>query len=310
MPRLLLATAIAASCAATLAACSLVNTLDDLRSDTSAEAGTGRDSGRTSNPGTDASPVDPLADSGVADSNTSADASADAAAAKTYRDEVLADSPSVYLRLGEKSGATAKDEIGAFPGTFPTNGGFVYGEPGAIVGDTDTAITLNDGKRPITFGAGLDFAGTASFTVELWAKQTGYDVYSWTVDHFAWAAQRNGWGLRLSDDQFGVERWANGSTNGSTSFATGPIGLGVYHHIVATFDGASICIFRDTIKMNCSPATNSPIQKTTGIWTLGARNDCPTNCQGFIGSLDEFAIYPTALPEARIQAHYNKGTGK
>ena len=57
-----------------------------------------------------------------------------------YRDTVLADHPISYWRLDETSGTTATDvqlaNTGAYVGS-PT-----LGQPGAIVGDPDTAVSF------------------------------------------------------------------------------------------------------------------------------------------------------------------------
>jgi len=287
--------------------CSLLNPFDELQQEAVAEAGTSRDAG-TSRTKVDSGST--IVDSGAPPSSDASvlDSGGDGAA-PTYRDEVISDSPALYARLGEKSGTTATDETGALNGVY-TGNGFTLGVEGAIAGDSNTAIQV-DGRSSVRFPSGAAFGAKAAFTLEFWAKQSAYDSYSWTIDHFDWgaAAGRSGWGLRVSNNELGVERWLNGNTQGSTGFSTQNI-LGAFHHIVATFDGASICIYVDTVK-SCGPVTDVAIPTTSNVWSFGTRNDCNlvSGCQGFIGALDEFAVYTFSLSEARISAHYARAKG-
>src|SRR5947199_10418521 len=66
-------------------------------------------------------------------------------ASANYQQKVLEKHPVAYWRLGETKGRTAMDETGnGHKGTFYGNP--IYGEPGAIRHDPNTAIKL-DGHR-------------------------------------------------------------------------------------------------------------------------------------------------------------------
>lgn len=226
----------------------------------------------------------------------------------SYRDEVLADGPSMYLRFGEKSGTKAVDELHRLDGTYP-GGGVTYGVPGAIAGDTDTAIAF-DGTARVTIPPGLDFAGTAAFSVELWAKQTAYLEYGPTVDHGSYPAAggKEGWTLRLGSDSFGLERWVAGDTAGSIALSPAPLPLGAYHHVVATFDGGAIRLYRDGALVGTPGVSNLSLKSMNGTWAIGAQN-CACTGEAFIGSLDEVAIYQKVLSVDRIAAHFRAGSG-
>ena len=224
---------------------------------------------------------------------------------RSYRDEVLADAPSVYLRFGEKRGTMAADEMRAFAGTYPA-AGVTYGVPGAIAGDADTAIAF-DGTSGVTMPPGLDFAGQTKFSIELWAKQTSYLNYGNTVDHGTYAS-RSGWTLRAGFDGYGIERWSNGTTGGSTAIAPSPLALGAFHHLVGTFDGAILRVYLDgALVTTGSTSTTSLTSMATG-WMIGMQN-CACSGQAFVGALDEVAVYPIALGADRILTHYRVGSG-
>ena len=63
------------------------------------------------------------------------------AAVGSYRDEVLADGPVGYWRLGESGGTTAASETGTNPGIYMN--GVTLGRPGAITGDPSSAAGLD-----------------------------------------------------------------------------------------------------------------------------------------------------------------------
>jgi hypothetical protein len=241
---------------------------------------------------------------GVGDA--SFDAPGESGQSTDYRTVVLHDKPVVYLRFGEQGGTVAKDEMNTSPGAYP-GGGVTYGVPGAIAGDTDTAIAF-DGTAGVKMPAGLDFAGTAAFTLELWARQTKYAGDGLTVDHQQYSPVRDGWLLRLGDGEVSVERWRNGATNGSSQGSTGPLPLGTYHHVVATFDGTLLRLYVDGAEGPTAPLQGTTQLKELGnTWTIGAQNCC--SGVAFIGSLDEVAVYDHALTADQIAHHHAIGAG-
>ena len=94
----------------------------------------------------------------------------------SYAATVLADAPVGYWRLGEASGTSAADEIGAHNGTYvgsPTRG--VTGIPGA---GGNTAMTLNgSGSGYVT--TSWSAAPAAPASVEAWIRHAGSDF---TID--------------------------------------------------------------------------------------------------------------------------------
>ena len=86
-----------------------------------------------------------------------------------YKDEVLADAPVVYLRLGE-AGEVATDTAGKFLLARYQGGGIQRGVPGAIAGDSDPAVRLNGSTGWVGFGDAFDFTGRVPFSIELWVK--------------------------------------------------------------------------------------------------------------------------------------------
>src|SRR5215204_2208436 len=58
-----------------------------------------------------------------------------------YADNVLADSPASYWRLGESSGTVAADAAGNNPGVY--TGGVTLGVPGGLANDLNTSASFD-----------------------------------------------------------------------------------------------------------------------------------------------------------------------
>ena len=82
---------------------------------------------------------------------------------------LLDDGPAAYWRLGEASGTNANDE------TTNNKDGTYNGSPPLGAGDADTAVTL-ESTDDVNIGDEFDFAGTASFSVEVWINPTTLDT--------------------------------------------------------------------------------------------------------------------------------------
>jgi hypothetical protein len=221
-----------------------------------------------------------------------------------YADEVLADAPLAYWRLGEGSGATAFDSSGnGHHGTF--EGTPVYGEGGAVAGaDTSVRFTGN----PCGFAHAEDFddfVGTDPFSLEAWIRPTQIGttfrhVFSKDIDD---ANGRQQYGVFVhADVGLAFERYVDDQD--ATASALLPP-LNVWTHFVATYDGASLRIYTNgTLGETRTDARSSPPKDVISYFGTKAPSQ---GC--FLGGLDEVAIYGTTLSAARISAHYTAGIG-
>ena len=226
------------------------------------------------------------------------------AATSTYRSEVLADAPRGYWRLGEASGNVAVDQTSAYPGSYL--GGVLLGRPGAISGDSDTAVHLDGLDDKVSMGdpasGGLDF-GTGDFTVEAWVKTTV------NAEQVIASKQGSGayWQVTVTDDYGAVGRVRARVSAGSTQTVTGPavhVDDGAWHHVVVLFDrDRSITIYVDKVYSKETLVTTKTSVSNSSpfvIGGLGSGSNPP-----FKGQLDDVAVYPTLLSASRIQAHYD-----
>jgi len=231
---------------------------------------------------------------------------ASAAAAASYADQVLADSPVAYWRLGEASGTTMVDSSGnGRDGTYTNSP--TLGVTGLIAGDSDTCVDF-DGTN--VGNAGDDAAwDSTEVTVEAWINA---DV-SQKMIVTRWANSNLGecWAL----DTFGAggkARFYGSNTSGSSVVATGSTTLstGTTYHVAGTYNSSD-----KKFRVYVNGSLEGTSSALSGTWanesnnisiTVGRRQD--SGLTQWNGRLDEIAVYDTRLSEARISAHYDAGT--
>ena len=293
------ARAIGAIAAIATAACTLLNPLDGLSD--GVDPGTLDDGGGT--------PAEAASDAGVmiapdaGSDGTSTVDGGDAATGSRYAAAVLADSPVLYYRFGDKSGSGARDEVSGTSTPYPVTG-LTFGTPGALAGDPDTAVTT-DGTGALQLTQDVDFEGLLPHSIEAWVSPSpAGNALGFLVDHENWTSTREGWLFRVGTGDFTYERYSNvpdASPGVGAVGATLTAVTGVWHYLVATFDGTTMRLYVDGVRQD-SRDTSVPVPKIGMPFAVGKQN-CACGGTGFAGVMDELAIYPKALAEDRIAAH-------
>jgi hypothetical protein len=147
-------------------------------------------------------------------------------------------------------------------------------------------------------------SGTGDFSLEMWLKPE-------TVDSSAWLAMRQsplckgngGWYVNLSKGQvyFSIRRWAD--VNFTVQGPEGTLKAGVWQHLVCVRSGGNLHLYVNgaaVASASCPPGFRVP---DFGDINLGGS---PFG-NLYVGLMDEFAYYSTALPPDTIQAHYAAG---
>lgn len=219
------------------------------------------------------------------------------ALAASYSSTILADSPKAYYRLDDSGCCTAADSSGnGYSATYASSG-ITYSATGGISGDSDTAITTSYNGAAVTRSDSFLPSGSSARTLEAWEKTTTSGVFAivsyGTAATNQYVAMNIGSGPTLSFD---------GYTNYVLKTAPYSLEDGNWHYLAATFDGTTAYLYIDGQQIGSGAVPLSTVA-SQGLW-LGNAAD---GASAFPGSLDEVAIYPTALSATQISAHWRIG---
>jgi len=222
----------------------------------------------------------------------------------SYRDLVMANSPCNYWRLGEASG-NAIDERGEHDLTW--TGTPVYEATGALVNDTDTAMTLDGSTEYALSSANNPTLNNASLSVEAWIYPISFANAPRIIHHGDRSIANNqGWDLKITTAGALSLATFNGTwTSWSTSDAA--VAVDTWQHIVVAFtEGGSLSFYVDGQLVHSTTMTTLG-NTTTQYFRLGAlKSSSHTNV--FPGSIDEVAVYDYPLSPQQIYRHYIEGS--
>jgi hypothetical protein len=226
-----------------------------------------------------------------------------------YPEEINADAPAGYWRLGETTGTTAADESATHNSGAYQNG-VILGVPGGLATSPNTAARFDAVNDRVSMGdpanGSLDF-GTSDFSVEAWVKTT------MNGDETVVSKQPTStgpyWHVTISDDpgQVGQVR-ATISVGTVVRVVYGPTRVddGQWHQIVVVFGRATgITIYVDGNSSRFTSGATTATVSNTGPFQIGTRVDYAY----FNGDIDELSVFGRALSAQQVQAHFEKGTG-
>jgi hypothetical protein len=223
-----------------------------------------------------------------------------------YAATVLADSPTAYYRLGETNvadGATLADSSSnAFNATLRNAGATITSVSGGLYGgDTDPALKKSSSAAAdginLPSVAGLSLAGQA-ISIEFWAKATAPGAFGLIAQKISGA---NGWIMEANNT--GMQFSYDADAHQASYTATSPWD-GAWHHIVMTWDGINARFYIDSVLKQTVPLAGTIVAAAVAGKALA---DDARGSSGFIGSLDELAIYSTVLNQTKITQHYTVG---
>src|SRR5262245_49840626 len=205
-----------------------------------------------------------------------------------YSDKGIADGAVAFWRLNETSGTTAVDIKGGNNGTI--SGGVTLNQPGGT-SDGDKAMAFNGSTGTIVSSA---MTIPAACTIEVWANTTA----STPSVFLPFISTRvAGAGVLLSNLNNKFTVYVNEA--GGQILASSPlINDGAWHHLVYVTDGAQTWLYIDGLQR----VQQSLIHNAQTDVVRFAR-DTSTGYQA--ATIDDVAIYPTALTAAQIKAHYD-----
>jgi CSLREA domain-containing protein len=192
-----------------------------------------------------------------------------------------------YWRLGEATGTTAADRLGAYPGTF--RGGFTLGQPGGITNDANTAVRFDGFSGEMTAGGPRP---SSSASIEGW--------FNWISGPTLMRDHGGGW--ILAYDSAGHLNYRVAGVTYSTGITTASL-RGGWHHVVLTKTGSNVAFYIDGHQVHS--ASGAPNTAPVTPWHL-MRNG--NHSQFSAGRADEVAVYSSALSAATVQQHYSLGS--
>ena len=223
------------------------------------------------------------------------------ATVQPYAVGVLKDGASSYWRMNGTG--TYADYVGSTDLT--ATAGVTANAAGAIKNDTDGAATFNGS----TGGAATTAAvpGPNTFTAEAWFRTTS--TSGGKIVGFGNASS----GLSGSYDRHvyldGTGRLNFGVNNGSTSTVRSPATYndGQWHQVTAQLSSAGMVLYVNGLRVGANAAVTAG-QAYSGFWRVGGDNlnNWPNKPSSnyLNGTIDEVALYPTALTADQVQARH------
>lgn len=234
-----------------------------------------------------------------------------------YYNEVGADSPVAYWRLGEISGTTVNDSSGSgYNGTY--NNSPTLGGTGALTSDNDKAPTFDGLNDYAVIGDQDAFSrpGSGAITVEAWIRPDSLSMPDQEGSGYVYILGKGGpgqheWVMRMY--QTGN---SEGRENRISFYAfnlSGGLGVGSYFqdtvipgewiHVVGVINQTQTKMYKNGVLRDSDNLDQLNI--TPGNGTAPVRIGTRDFNSFFEGGIDEVTIYNTELSASRIQAHYN-----
>jgi hypothetical protein len=227
-------------------------------------------------------------------------------AISNFATEVLADGPIGYWRLGERPGSGTATDASGNGNNGTCSGGITFGQPGFHGGDT---AALFDGATGRIIVLNSNSLNPPHITMEAKVRWDGTNgLYQRILEKSSFPElAQYGMGI-LPNGHVRVELRTSSAATSVAVDSAAAVTQGVETHVVATYDGNVIRIYRngEFDSETRAPGAISPkpptsanlIESGVGIGNQTQR-DRPFN-----GLIDEVALYPSALSADRILAHY------
>jgi len=223
--------------------------------------------------------------------------------AQTYKSNVLKDSPVLYWRLDETTGTVAADSSGkSHPGTYYTDASALTAA-GLLRTSSDLGILAPAGFAGVTSAAGVAVTN-ADWTMELWVNLTSLPESAADLVTLGTTVGCPELGyVAATSDRYQLRVDVSGMSQLFLSAAV--LAYGATHHLALSYDAATgaLSLYIDGTLDSTGTYTYAAF---TGVTVLGYASQYLGYAAA--GSLDEFAIYQSALSSARIAAHYAAAT--
>jgi hypothetical protein len=233
-------------------------------------------------------------------------------AASQYAAIVGADAPLAYYRLSDASpvaldasthhldaayGANVRRDVSGLIGTDATNNAAAFsgGTSSPAVAVSEPRSMLLEPPRAVSIEAWIDVPALPSGTVDLVSYGPELLGQPYTLE-------------LLANGTIAMRVWTAWGAVSVTSKAVVPAGGA--HLIDATNNGTTLTLYLDGQAVATGPANGAlSYVHETAPYGLSIGTAFDTKRTAFAGVLDDVAIYGSALPAARVAAHWTAGSG-
>ena len=230
-----------------------------------------------------------------------------------YRTAVLGTSAiSEYWRLDETSGTAAADANGA------NNNGAYNGSPTSVAslieGETNSFARSFNGTSQYVDMSPTPFGTPASLSAEAWVKTSAAKAsggYHFLISDSS-SEFNNGFSLAIDSSNrplFVVAREnILGIVTRSQATSSVTVAPNTTHHIVGSFGSGQVRIYVDGVERGSAPFSGSVTWPSGRDLRIGRPVSSTSLAQRYLqGTIDEPALYTSALAAAAVLAHYNAG---
>jgi hypothetical protein len=230
-----------------------------------------------------------------------------------YRTEVLADSPVSYWRLGETTGTSATDEQGVNTGTYVNTPTLAVA--GALASDPNRAASFDGASSEyVQAKAAAILASQADWTIETWVKaadgQDEHPIYTERAASGNDILKLEFGGTGTGGASAGVITLTYRDDAGTLNRINTPLAYddNGWHHVAVTKDNTAVVIYVDGVQRTTGTLTATDTFTNSGLeaWIAGDKGGSGGS-QYLTASVDEVAVYTSALTAGRVAVHYAAG---
>lgn len=219
----------------------------------------------------------------------------------SYASTVLGFTPGGYWRLGEASGTLADSSGNSNTGT--ASGSPTYAQTGLLTNDAGTCLSfVRASSQRIDCGTASTVDPGDTFTVMAWIKRPSNNGVQNTI--VSKGLNSLAFYIDASTNKLGLAK----SNVSVIALSTGTVADTSRHFVVCTKSGSTVHFYIDGTE-GTGTVTNATMSTANGLqFTIAADlSTGPTYSSYADLSIQEVAVFPTALSAANITTIYNAG---
>jgi hypothetical protein len=185
---------------------------------------------------------------------------------------------------------------------------------------SDTTFSFNGSSNYVTATSNTDFQflGLQPFTLEAWVYPTanpGTNAWLGIICRESNPGSgRDGYNLYFNGSAttttyFIFERFSAGSRSSAGDAVDSTLSVNNWSHLVATFDGYNMILYRNGTVLGTSGTTGS-LTNTTAQLNIGMLGPTPASTLNFLGKIAVAKVYKLALSSAEVLQNFNALRGR